>query len=111
MEHQAEVKSINSQTFLMGKKTELVECILCGKTEGVRRSFRCKDTYGENFCYYCEGRIETVNSRVRRNLEPAPDTRNWFKKNFELLTLPLGIAFWYFVLTHLDKWLDLGLFN
>ena len=95
----------------MTSKSEEIKCILCGKTEGARRSFRSKDTYGEVFCDYCEGRIETINSRVRLNLEPLRERRNWFRKNFELLTLPLGIAFWYFVLKYLDKWVGLGLFN
>jgi hypothetical protein len=95
----------------MTDQSDLTKCVLCGKTEGTRRRFRSKDTYGEVFCDYCEGRIETINSRVRRNLEPLRDRRNWFRKNFELLTLPLGIAFWYFVLKYLDKWVGLGLFN
>lgn len=94
----------------MGKKTELAECIFCGKTEGVRRSFRCKDTYGENFCDYCDGRIELVNSAVRRNLTPAPDTRNWFQRNHEILTFIGSLVFWFFVIKYLDKWFDLDIF-
>jgi hypothetical protein len=95
----------------MTDKSEVTKCILCGKTEGASRSFRCKDTYGEVFCDYCDGRIEMVNSRVRRNLQPEPDTRSWFQKNHEIISLPFALVFWYFVLTYLDKWLKLGLFD
>jgi hypothetical protein len=95
----------------MTDNSEETKCVLCGRTEGTRRSFRSKYTYGEVFCDSCEVKIEMINSRVRRNLERLPDNRNWFQKNFELITLPLVIAFWYFVLKCLDKWLDLGLFN
>lgn len=87
------------------------KCALCGKTDGARRRFDNKDTYGEALCDYCEGKIMAVNSRVRRNLKPEPDTRNWFQKNHELITLLLGIALWCVVLKYLDKWLGLGFFN
>jgi len=95
----------------MNDKSEQTKCVLCGKTEGARRSFSSKVTYGEVFCEFCEVKFEMVSSRVRSNLEQSTDSRSWFKKNFELLTLPLGIAFWYFVLKYLDEWLNLGLFN